>query len=231
MKLLTTWEILFTPRRFRLGRVWSNRMLLQIAGMFEGNVVNVSAWEDKDKEGREYRSYFTGATNYTLTNYGGESGINKKEYYDLNLEGEVPDELRGRFDVVFNHTTLEHILDVFKAVENLCLLSRDVVIVVVPFIQEVHTASAYSDYWRFTPHCLRRLFERYRFQVVLMASSPYRHGAIYHLCVASKTPEKWQEKFRHIPSQVNEGKSLFRDPFLANLAFRIWNRLRLTLMR
>ena len=51
-------------RAFRSPRIWSNRELERYAGLFKGRVVNVSAWEDKDKEGRRYRDYFSNAEAY-----------------------------------------------------------------------------------------------------------------------------------------------------------------------
>jgi hypothetical protein len=60
---------LFVDRIHCLPRIWSNRELARLAGWFPGDVVNVSAWRDEDKEGRHYRDYFTAATHYNLTNY------------------------------------------------------------------------------------------------------------------------------------------------------------------
>lgn len=65
-------------------------------------------------------------------------------------------EIANRFDVVFNHTVLEHIFDVNKAFENLCKMSKDIVIVVVPFCKNKY--AEYGDYWRFTPLAVQKLF-------------------------------------------------------------------------
>ena len=56
-------------RKFRLPRIWSNNELKKIAPLFEGDVVNVSGWQDKDKEGDEYKNYFKNKKSYTITNY------------------------------------------------------------------------------------------------------------------------------------------------------------------
>ena len=45
---------LVIERKHRLPRVWSNAELRRLAGLFDGDVVNVSAWRDEDKEGRRY---------------------------------------------------------------------------------------------------------------------------------------------------------------------------------
>jgi hypothetical protein len=149
-------------RRFRAARRWSNDELRRIAPLLAGSVVNVSGWRDEDKEGSTYRAtYFTRASEYWITNWKSEArglqGDLSNERF-LDLEADLPDDLAGRFDVAFNHTTLEHVFDVFKAFANLCAMSRDAVIVVVPFLQEQH--GEYGDYWRFTPWAIKRLFER-----------------------------------------------------------------------
>ena len=139
-------------------RYWSNDELRKFAGEFRGAVVNVSAWEDKDKQGRHYRDYFSSADEYWVTNYKadmrGESGLENELF--LDLQAPTPRDLVERFDVVFNHTTLEHVFDFNSAMDTLVELSRDIVIIVVPFLQQVHVVPGgvadhnheYSDYWR-----------------------------------------------------------------------------------
>ena len=61
-------------RSFRLPRIWSNDHLRRIAPLFEGEAVNVSAWDDMDKQGGDYRSYFSRASAYSITNFGGIRG-------------------------------------------------------------------------------------------------------------------------------------------------------------
>lgn len=203
-------ERFLVDRRFRAPRLWSNRVLRQVAPLFGGQVINVSAWNDADKQGDFYRNYFTGAESYTLSNYGGYRGSTDGASVLLDLEGELPLDLRGAFDVVYNHTTLEHVFNIFKAVENLCLLSRDVVIVVVPFIQEQHVAEDYSDYWRFTSNGIARLFEANGLSVVFLASTPGHRCAVYHLCIASRQPDRWCAKLASVPTSVNDGRGFFR---------------------
>jgi hypothetical protein len=145
-------------RVWRVPRLWSNQELRKIADHFHGEVVNVSAWRDEDKCGGHYREYFRNATGYTLTNYKSEArgfqGADNEIFLDLAQP--LDEALKGRFDVVFNHTTLEHIFEVQTAFANLCAMSRDAVILVLPFVQEQH--GEYGDFWRFTPDCLARLF-------------------------------------------------------------------------
>ncbi|WP_250125302.1 hypothetical protein [Chroococcidiopsis sp. CCMEE 29] len=181
-------------RRFRIARVWSNRELRRLAPLFKGDIVNVSAWDDRDKEGGYYKDYFTQKNQYYLTNYSGDRGLQGKENeYFLDLTQELPSELEKRFDVVFNHTTLEHVFEVRKAFQNLCLASRDIVIVVVPFCQKQHGKDMYNDFWRFTPTCLRYLFQENGLEVIYEAQNQDENAAIYLLFVGSQHPEKWRQ--------------------------------------
>jgi hypothetical protein len=182
-------------RKFRLARVWSNRELRRLAPCFPGSVVNVSAWDDRDKEGGHYRDYFTQARDYCCTNYPGYRGLQgRADEQALDLTGDLPAGLRRRFDVAFNHTTLEHIFDVRRAFANLCELSTDVVIVVVPFAQVQHDTEDWKDYWRFTPGCLRKLYEDNGLSVIYEAESPFKRSAIYLLSVAAREPDRWTSR-------------------------------------
>lgn len=177
--------------RFRLPRIWSNQELRKVASLFHGDVVNVSAWRDEDKEGGFYRDYFKNANSYTLTNFKSEArgfqGVENEIFLDLT--DELPAELEQRFDVVFNHTTLEHVFDIDRAFTNLCRLSKDVVIVVVPFLQEMH--GEYGDFWRFTPLAIKKLFEKNSMEVIHLTFNRHKNSSIYIFAIASRKPELW----------------------------------------
>lgn len=194
-------------RQFKSARRWSNEELTTILKPFGGDVVNVSAWKDADKFGGHYRDYFPNATSYSWTNYSGSCGMqHQPNEYFLDLEGDVSDELKQRFDVVFNHTTLEHVFEVRKAFRNLCDMSRDAVVVVVPFAQVQHECEGYRDYWRFTPTCLRALFRENGLDVIYESESTQRHAAVYLLMIGSRNPEKWAGQLpRHAPVEKAAG--------------------------
>jgi len=155
----------------------------------------VSAWDDRDKEGGHYKDYFVNASSYSYTNYRGYKGFQGQENeYLLDLTTDLPENLRQRFDVVFNHTTLEHIFDIGKACSNLCAISRDIVIVVVPFAQVQHETDDWKDFWRLTPTCLRRLLGQNGLTVVYEVESPHRNSGVYLLAVGSRHPERWEER-------------------------------------
>ena len=199
-------------RRFGLPRTWSNQVLAKIAPLFEGEVVNVSAWKDEDKQGGHYREYFTSAKSYTITNFKGDRGLaGRDDEIFLDLSQKLPTDLEGRFDVVFNHTTLEHIFDFFTAFENLCRLSRDVVIVVVPFAQITHDAPSFEDFWRFTPSGMRRLFEKNGLKMIFEAANPQENASVYLLMAGSRQPEKWFTKLPRYQPVYHTANWLGRD--------------------
>lgn len=174
-------------------RVWSNVELKKIAPLFSGAVINLSGWEDKDKQGGHYRDYFPKATSYTVSNYSPSHSHHHANEIHLDLEARLPRRYRQKFDTVLSHTNLEHVFDVFTAFDNHCKLSRDVVIVVVPFIQQQHESEEYKDYWRFTPSCLRALFDRNGFTTIYEAFNDEPNTVNYLLFVGSKYPDKWRK--------------------------------------
>jgi len=187
----------FEPRgKFRKPRVWSNDELKKIGHVFSGSIINVSGKVDSDKDGGLYKAYFPHAKEYFISNYnpGHSDRSTKKWDFDINLDEDIPSEFRERFDVVFNHTTLEHIFDMPKAFKNLCMLSKDIVIVVVPFMQQMHWGASYKDYWRFTPYALKEMFEREKMKLVYISGNNGRRESIYVFAVGSKNPKAWEGK-------------------------------------
>ena len=165
------------------------------------------SWDDRDKQDRHYKDYFVNAGSYSYTNYTGYRGFQGiSGEYLLDLTGEIPKDLARKFDVVFNHTTLEHIFDIRKAFANLCELSKDTVIVIVPFAQVQHESEDWKDYWRFTPTCLRKLFEENGLTVVYEAESPHKHSAIYLLFVGARNPEDWARRLPRYRPLSETGK-------------------------
>lgn len=194
-------------RQFRIARLWSNREMKKLASLFTGDIVNVSAWDDQDKEGGHYKDYFSKASGYYYTNYTGIRGYQQqKNEYLVDLTKELPENLVACFDVVFNHTTLEHIFDVRKAFKNFCNMTKDVAIVIVPFSQVQHETESYKDYWRFTPSCMREMFRENGLEVIYEAESKCKKAAIYLLFVASRNPQKWREKIPNFEPVKEAGK-------------------------
>ena len=182
-------------RVYKIPRTWSNRELEKVAHLFGGRVANVSGWKDIDREGRRYRDYFCNAESYTITNYRAEvKGLQgfPNEIF-LDLEQDLAGDLVGAFDTVFNHTTLEHIYHVHTAFANLCKMTKDVVIIVLPFLQKYH--SDYEDYWRFSPLAVKRLFEDNGLEVVYQSFNSHRMSSVYTFTIAAKYPDRWTRHF------------------------------------
>lgn len=200
---------LFTDRIYRLPRIWSNRELEKFSHLFKGDIVNVSGWKDMDKEGRRYRDYFVNADTYTITNYGsdgrGYQGL-KGEIF-LDLEKDLHRDLFRKFDVVFNHTTLEHVYSVHKAFANLCSLSKDIVILVLPFLQEHHSNYGFGDYWRFSPLVIERLFQDNQYVVLYQSFNHHIMSSVYVFSIAARNPEKWENRFDKSSSRTNSNNS------------------------
>ena len=219
-------------RRLRLARIWSNRILLRLGGCFDGDVVNVSAGDDGDKEGNTYATYFAKASSYSITNYspGSFRGYAGRENeHLLDLTNDLPDAMKARFDVALNHTVMEHIFEVRKAFANLCAMSRDVVIVVVPFVQMEHESEAFKDYWRFTPNCLRQLLRENGLSVVYEAETGIPFAASYLLMIGARQPDRWRPVLPAWTPIMDAGGWVGGNKWLsvcfASLV-RIWGRLR-----
>lgn len=180
-------------RIFRLPRVWSNSELKKFAPLFTGRVVNVSAWRDEDKEGAYYRDYFSNAESYFITNFKSEArgfqGIENEIFLDLTEK--LDESLQYRFEVVFNHTVLEHVYEIKQAFENLCLMSSDVVILVVPFLQRMH--ADYGDYWRFTPLSLRNMFGENDFNLQYCSFNSHSFASTYIFCIGIRKGSRFSQ--------------------------------------
>ena len=197
MRFFKTIEAQLINRTSQVPRYWSNRELRHCAGMVQGDVSNVSGWKDEDKQGGHYRDYFPGATSYTVTNYGGTSGFQggAGEIF-MDLSAPLPRELHGAFDAVLCHTVLEHVFDVNTAFRNLAEMTRDLLLVVVPFCQAQHELPSFGDYWRFTPSSLRELCHCNGLTVLYESSNVDAGCGNYLLFVASRKPERYPQWVR-----------------------------------
>lgn len=185
----------YQERAFRIPRDWSNREIRRFAPLYTGDVVNVSAWEDRDKSGSVYREYFCNAADYFTTNFGTEQGEMQGGLHEvyLDLEDDLGSDLLSRYDVVFNHTTLEHIWNFRKAFYNLCRMSSDTVILVVPWLQPLH--SSYGDYWRFSPQAVARLFAELKMTTLYLSWNHDVRSAVYVFAIATHDRRRWESEF------------------------------------
>jgi len=188
--------------KFRKARIWSNDQLKYIAGFVSGDVVNVSGADDFDKQGSFYREYFQNANSYRISNYPdddyrGMQGLEGE--ISLDLEKKLAPDLVSKFDVVLSHTVLEHVYDFKLAFHNMSLMTRDLLIVIVPFSQVQHDTNGYLDFWRFSPNALRRMCENDSMEVIYEKTNSCCIGASYLFFVASKNPDRWRRMIHSNP--------------------------------
>ena len=180
-------------RPTRQARLWSNDFIRSIAPHAQGRIVNVSAWKDEDKAGGHYRDYFTAAERYETTNYDGWRGSEAPTDHNVDLLGELPGDLVGAFDLVLNHTTLEHVYDAHKALSVLCRMSRDAVLVIMPWMQHLHGPED-GDFWRFSPYAMRRMLAANDFAVVREEAGPVGAKVQYLGYLAARDAKRWDNR-------------------------------------
>jgi hypothetical protein len=116
------------------------------------------------------------------------------ESIPFDLEQPLPGALDQAFDFVLCHTVLEHVFDNQTAFANLRRMTRDVLVIVVPFLQDEHDErGSYGDFWRYTPASLTRLVAQDGLHVVSLSHNDNVWYPIYLLAVASRRPEFWRE--------------------------------------
>jgi hypothetical protein len=72
-------------------------------------------------------------------------------------------------------------------------MSRDVVIIVVPFLQQFH--GHYGDYWRLSPLTLKALVEKNGLELLYLSVNHHLMSSVYIYALASKHPESWTSHF------------------------------------
>jgi hypothetical protein len=213
------------PHAFVRPREFSNACLRSYGHHFSGDILNVSGWKDGDREGAHYREYFPKRASYTVSNYEvADRGIGSMEGSGVNeimldLNQPVPDDLRGKFDVVLNHTTLEHVIHIEQAFANLCALSRDAVIVVVPVMQQFHILPSYGDYYRMLPFAIHETFKLHGFTPLVIETNDQPFAPIYCFAIAVRDPKKYESIAPHL--SLNVGQYLYgnsvKNPALEKL--------------
>lgn len=196
-------------------RRWSNRQLKSLAPRFRGDILNVSGWRDEDKEGGFYRDYFSAATSYKVTNYYGTDGPDDgmQDSVFLDLEAELPETFDQCCDLAWTHTVLEHLQDVETAFINLGKLSRDLLLVVVPWMQDEHySPGLYGDYWRFTPMGMQRLMRLAGCELICLQANDQPWYPVYLLAIGSKDPSRWGDTFPAIDWNKRLGRQQYGYP-------------------
>lgn len=219
---------------FRRPRLWSNLELKKIAPHFRGSIINVSGWADEDKFGDAYCNYFVNAQKYIVSNLGGglQKGIYRTLEDSVNIDLNIPlgKEHYQAYDCVFLHTVFEHVFNIFQAVKNACEMSRDSIIIIVPFVQAVHwerdNPNGYSDYWRFTPFCIEKLFQEYGFTTIYRNGLDIPGSSLYYLYVLSKHPENYSELLAPLKriEELPLGSDIYTTARMKNMLKYLWFR-------
>jgi hypothetical protein len=88
------------------------------------------------------------------------------------------------FDIVICSETLEHVFDIFGAMDALRALTKGLLVVSVPFNYPIHPAP--SDYWRVTPFALDKLMDGFELrQVTSLLGEAHTWG------IATNDPERY----------------------------------------
>ena len=214
-------------------RKWSNDELRRFSNSLHGEIINVSGWKDEDKEGGFYKDYFINSSSYYISNYGKDKirGISKdiKTDFIIDLENEIDKEFKNRFDVVFNHTILEHVSDPTRVFKNLSLMTNNILISVVPFKQKLHfEEGSYGDYFRFSPMAMRKLYKDNGFQILYESFSPPPFIDIYLFYLGYKS-EEWGKNRNKTLINLKEwntvmGANNYKILF-SNILINIWNKI------
>ncbi len=203
----------------KVPRAWSNLELRKIGSLLSGSILNLSGWCDEDKQGGFYRDYFPHATDYHVSMRdlcvfeGEDARITRRPDVAIDLECPMDSSLVGRYDIVLCHTVLEHVFDIFAAFNNLADLSRDIVIIVVPWCQRVHervaSSDSYRDYWRIAPSAVQRLFQSNGFSLIYINGNSDFHASTYYVAVGSKAPRSHEDLMRLSPSRIPGGTNIY----------------------
>lgn len=194
-KLVKTIAVRVLERSDIQPRHFSNKMLRKYAPGLKGRVINISGWKDEDGDGGHYRDYFSNVSDYSISNIKGQlkglgSAGDSYEEIELDLLAEIPEELNQAYDVVYNHTTLEHVFDFQAAFRHLCELSSDIVIIVVPVMQQIHQTGDFGDYWRPTTMTIARLFMENGFEPLVVKCNDQPFAPVYCFAIGTRKPEK-----------------------------------------
>ncbi len=123
-------------------------------------MLSVGSADDGDGQGRNYRDYFSSASDYITSKVAEGHGTDL--VLDIQSMPEIGD---GAFHAVFCSGVLEHLLDFHAAIRELhrVLSPSGTLLLGLPFRQGIHHAP--TDYWRFTEYGIRHLLQD-RFEIL-----------------------------------------------------------------
>lgn len=134
-----------------VGRYYIQQFLTSQAHHIEGRIL--------DFGDNRYASLFPNSTSYEIVDIESKSGV---DYVcDIHTGTAIPN---SRFDAVVCCQVLEHLRDPQLALRVIHqkLKPGGILLLSAPFINQVHYVP--TDFWRFTPDAIRRLFESAQFE-------------------------------------------------------------------
>jgi hypothetical protein len=194
------------------GRTYSNVCLKRILTLLNvTSVLNVSGWDDGDKEGGRYADYFSQKVDkYEVSHFENDYLRSDTDISKLVIDLEdINYQAVEKFELVFSHTVLEHVFDQHNAFRIMCSLAEKYVVGVVPMINVLHWEETYGDYWRFTPHGIRKLFENNGFKLVHLEIGPTSSISQYIIFIGARNGITYARNL-HIQEISNGKVGLFR---------------------
>lgn len=96
--------------------------------------------------------------------------------------------------VVLCLETIEHIFNVFKAIEEMKrIIKRDEGVLIMSSLFDFGIHSHPFDYWRFTPECFRRLLSDFDVTIVVAQGDPTSPRSVFGMGVRTKDKDKWKD--------------------------------------
>jgi len=135
-------------------RRWTDARVAEIATDFGGTVLEIgSGRQDLGAEAYSVRRFFEPTVEFVQSDVNPAFGHRVVDVTAMDLDAE--------FDLVICLYVLEHVYDVPAAVANLhrALRPGGRLLVAVPHVYPYHDEP--GDFWRFTEHAIRRLFEEF----------------------------------------------------------------------
>lgn len=133
------------------------------AGQLNGPYLEVGSKDYGSTQ--DLRSLFIGRGKYVGID--AEEGLGVDTVIDFTEDfNKINEKLQGqRFGTIFCLSVLEHCENPFKMADNMTLLLQEKgqICISVPFSWKIHAYP--SDYWRFTPEGVRRLFPKIEFDL------------------------------------------------------------------
>jgi hypothetical protein len=172
-------------------RHWSNDELKYCISYLDNyeSVINISGWKDEDKEGDFYKNYFLNAKIYHISNFPNDhaKGIMDINDIKIDLSKKIDISLHNKYNIVFNHTVLEHVEDPVFAFSEMSNLTNDLMITVIPWVQQLHfIENQFGDFYRFSPMLMRKLYLDNGFTILYENFMPNFANECYLIYVGTK---------------------------------------------